>query len=114
MQDPLQQIYLINSTISGAEKGAKFMSADIKDYFLAMPMAQPEYTKVQYKHILEDIRSRYNLHTKVTTNNYIHIRIRKGVYGLKKAAILAYENFKRSLLPFGYAPVIDTVGVWKH
>ena len=90
------------------------MAADIKDYFLATTMAQPEYTKVQYKHIPEDIRSRYNPHTKVIANSYIYIRIKKCMYGLKQATILAYENLKRSLLPFGYAFIIGTVGYWKH
>ena len=37
-----------------------------------------------------------------------------GIYGLKQAAILVYENLKRSLLPFRYAPVICTAGFWKH
>ena len=52
---------LVNSTISHAKEGAKFMSADIKDYFLATPMDKAEYMKVQYKHIPEDIRLQYNL-----------------------------------------------------
>ena len=37
---------LINSTISDAKHGARFMSADIKDYFMATPIEQAEYMKV--------------------------------------------------------------------
>ena len=37
---------LVNSTISDAKHGARFMSADIKDYFLATPMKECEYMKV--------------------------------------------------------------------
>ncbi len=36
------------------------------------------------------------------------------MYGLKQAAILAYNNLKSHLKPFGYTPVIGTVGVWQH
>ena len=36
------------------------------------------------------------------------------MYGLKQAAILAYNNLKGHLKPFGYTPVIGTVGVWQH
>ena len=36
------------------------------------------------------------------------------MYGLKQAAILAYNNLQRSLKPFGYTPVTGTVGVWQH
>ena len=105
---------MINSVISDAKVGARFMTADIKDYFLATPMDRPEYMKVQFKHLPEDIKKKYNLHTKVTSNNYIYIRIKKGMYGLKQAAILAYDNLQQCLKPFGYTPVIGTVGVWQH
>ena len=36
------------------------------------------------------------------------------MYGLKQAAILAYDNLQQCLKPFGYTPVIGTVGVWQH
>ena len=36
------------------------------------------------------------------------------MYGLKKAAILAYDNIKESLKPYSYAPIIGTVGLWGH
>ena len=39
---------LINSTISNAKKGARFICIDIKDYFLAILMKNPEYMKVKY------------------------------------------------------------------
>ena len=35
----LETKVLLDSIISDASKGAKFMTADIKDYFLATPMA---------------------------------------------------------------------------
>ena len=105
---------LVNSTISDAKRGARFMSADIKDYFLATPMKNCEYMKVQYKHIPLDIRHQYNLEQKVTADNCIYIRIKKGMYGLKQAAILAYTQLKEKLLPHGYTPVTGTVGLWEH
>ena len=110
----LETKVLINSVISDAKSGAKFMTADIKDYFLATPMDRPEYTKVLYKHLPADIKQKYNLRTKVTSNNYIYIRIKKGIYGLKQAAILAYDNLQWRLKPFGYTHVTGTVGVWTH
>ena len=70
--------------------------------------------KVQYKHLPADIKKKYKLHDKVTSNQYIYIRIKKGMYGLKQAAILAYNNLQRCLKPHGYTPVTGTVGVWEH
>ena len=90
------------------------MTADIKDYFLATPMNKSEYMKVQYKYLPDDIELQYNLQEKVTANNYIYIKIKKGMYGVRQAAIMAYNNLQKSLKPFGYAPLISTVGVWQH
>ena len=90
------------------------MTSDINDDFLATLMAKFEYMKVQYKHILEDTKLKYNLKSMVTHNNYIYICIKKGMYGLKQAAIIVYDNLQKSLKPFGYDPVTGTVGVWKH
>ena len=36
------------------------------------------------------------------------------MYELKQATILAYENLQATLKPFGYAPIIGTVEIWKH
>ena len=80
---------LLNSIISEASKGARFMSADLDDFFLATPMEGDKYMRVKYKHIPEDIRIRYNLRTKVTKDNYAFIRIEKSMYGLKQASLLA-------------------------
>ena len=36
------------------------------------------------------------------------------MYGLKQAAILAYENLVRNLSQYGYRPVPYALGIWKH
>ena len=45
----------INSTISDAKKGARFMSYDLKYFFLASPMKESEYTKISMKYFPPDI-----------------------------------------------------------
>ena len=70
--------------------------------------------KTKYKYLPEDIRRRYNLHAKVTNDDYIYIRIRKGMPGLKQAAILAYQHSRNFLKPYGYEPIPGTAGLWKH
>ena len=42
----LETKILLNSIISDAKRGARFMSLDLKDCFLATPMNRPEYMKV--------------------------------------------------------------------
>ena len=36
------------------------------------------------------------------------------MYGLKQAAILAYNLIKKQLEPAGYIPIKETNGLWKH
>ena len=65
-------------------------------------MAGEEYMQVQYKHFPEDIKLCYNLASKVTAQGHIHIKIKKGMHGLKQAALLAYNCLKNNLAPHGY------------
>ena len=104
---------IINSTISDSKRGARFMSADLKDHFLASPMNRPEYMKIPYKYFPDDIIQKYNLQNKVS-NGYIYIKIKKGMYGLKQAALLAYNKLVQHLAPHGYRPVPHSLGLWTH
>ena len=110
----LETKIMINSTISNARRGARFITLDIKDYFLATPIRDPEYMRVRLKYIPEDIRKKYHIMDIVTKDNWVFIKIQKGMPGLKQAAILAYQHLKNSLEPYGYTPIEGTVGLWKH
>ena len=54
---------LLNSIIS--TPGAKFMTIDIKDFYLNTPMARYEYMSLKLCDILEDVTKHYNLEKKV-------------------------------------------------
>ena len=77
-------------------------------------MEGDEYMKVPYKHFPPDIRERYNLDFKVTVSGHIFIKVKNGMYGLKQAAILAYDNMKKHLATHKYHQIIGTTGMWKH
>jgi hypothetical protein len=85
----LETKLIVNSTISDAHNGSKFLCADLKDHFLASPMQDPEFMRIHYKYFPEAICKQYNLDQFVAPDGYIYIRIKKGMYGLKLAAILA-------------------------
>ena len=109
----LETKLLVNSIISDAKDNARFMSADLKDFFLASPMSRPEYMKMALKYIPQDIIERYNL-LELAVDGYVYIRINKGMYGLKQAEILAYQQLENFLSPAGYFPIPNTTGMWKH
>lgn len=52
--------------------------------------------KIAAKYIPADIKQRYNLQDKII-DGYIYIKIKRGMYGLKQAAILAHEQLVENL-----------------
>lgn len=110
----LETKLLLNSVISDAHKGARFMSMDLKDHFLASPMNRPEYMKIHRRHIPPDIFEQYKLIDIVTPDGFVYVKIKKGMYGLKQAAILAYQHLVNNLAPHGYTPCKYSLGLWTH
>ena len=104
---------LLNSIILDTHQGARFLTLDLKDHFLASPMPNPVYMKIPSRYIPTEIMTKYNLQPKIQ-NHYIYCKIKKGMYGLKQAALLAYNFLKHNLIPHGYAPIPHASGLWKH
>ena len=51
----LETKLILNSAISDAKKGARFLSADLKDHFLASPMEENEYMRIHARYYLDNI-----------------------------------------------------------
>lgn len=109
----LETKLLFNSVISDAQKGARFCSMDLKDMFLHTPMKDPEYMKISIKYFFEDIQQNYNLYN-IVQNDFIYIKIRKGMYGLKQVTVLAYIHLSKFLKDAIYYPIVGTLGLWAH
>ena len=90
------------------------MSLDIKDHFLATPTNDPEILRIKHRHVPADIVKRYIIDEFVTKDEWIYVKIQKGMPGLRQAATLAYYHLKNCLKPFGCTPVTRTTGTWKH
>jgi hypothetical protein len=61
----------------------------------------------------EEIVNKYNLDA-LAVDGWVYIEIRKGMYGLKQAGLLANQLLQTRLAPFGYYPVHHTPGLWLH
>jgi hypothetical protein len=79
---------LINSSLSTED--AAMMMMDIKNYYLGTPLPRFEYMKMLLSRFLEEIIQKYNLNA-VAVDSWVHIEIRKGMYGLKQAGLLANQ-----------------------
>jgi hypothetical protein len=47
-------------------------------------------------------------------NGYVYMEIRKGMYGLPQAGVLANKQLKERLARHGYFEQPHTPGLWKH
>ena len=54
-------------------------------------MLHPEFMRIPITCIPQDIITQYNLMEKVQ-NGYIYVKIKKGMYGLCQAGVLAYNK----------------------
>ena len=74
--DMLTVKLLLNSVIS--TKGARFMTIDIKDFYLNTPMPRYEYMRLKMADLPQDFINEYNLQAKVTPDGYVYCVIRRG------------------------------------
>ena len=70
--------------------------------------------KVHISKFPPDIITKYKLNEIKDAKGYIYIKIKKGMYGLKQASILAYHQLVKILKPHGYYPEPHSVGMWSH
>jgi hypothetical protein len=77
-------------------------------------MKRAEYMRIPLCFIPADIRETYNLDSNAHTDGYVYVEIMKGMYGLKQAAVLAYNNLVKNLAPHGYKPSRHSTGLWYH
>jgi hypothetical protein len=102
---------LINSTLSTED--AAMMMTDIKNYYVGTPLPQFEYMKMLLSRFPEEIVQKYNLNA-LAVDGWVYIEIRKGMYGLKQAGLLANQLLQTRLAPFGYYPARHTPGLCLH
>jgi hypothetical protein len=102
---------LINSTLSTED--AAMMMMDIKNYYIGTPLPRFEYMKTLLSHFPKEIIQKYNLDA-LAVDGWVYIEIRKGMYGLKQAVLLANQLLQTRLAPFGYYPARHTPGLWLH
>ena len=100
---------LINSTISTA--GAKFMTLDIKDFYLNTLISRYEYMRLRIANMPEEVIEHYNLCDKATPDGYVYCEIQKGIYGLPQAGIIAQQLLKEHLGNHGYHQRKTTPGL---
>eukprot|EP00979_Chaetoceros_neogracilis_P013015 scaffold3616_cov315-Chaetoceros_neogracile.AAC.1 len=71
-----------------------------------------QYMRIKADIIPAEVYAEYDV--PVNPDGYVYVEIRRGMYGLKEAGKIAFDQLVKKLAPFGYSPVEHTPGVWKH
>ena len=61
--------------------------------------------RIHSKYLPPDIREQYYIEWLVAADGYLYIKIIKVMYGIKQAAIIAYNQLISHIDPHGYYPV---------
>ena len=69
---------------------------------------------ISSKYFPPDIIARFHIDGLIVVDGYLYIKIVKGVYGLKQAAIIAYNRLIYHMEPHVYCPVTFTTEIWAH
>ncbi len=69
---------------------------------------------MKIKDLPEEFVTMYNLTNKATSDDFVYIKIHKGMYGLPQAGILAQELLEKRLNKHGYHQSPITPGLWRH
>ena len=102
----------INSVISDAKHGARYLTLDIKNFYLGTPMKYFQYIRVKREVIPQEVMDEYNF--TIEPDGHAYFEIRRGMYGLKEAGIIAFQQLVQKLRPYGYEPMKHTPGFWRH
>ena len=70
--------------------------------------------RLKVSDIPDEIMQEYNLHEKKTDEGYVYCEIRKGMYGLPQAGIIAQELLQERLAKVGYYQSKIIPGLWMH
>jgi len=102
---------LLNSVVS--DPNAKFMTADIKDFYLGTPLPTVEYMRIKLDHIPAHVIEQHGM-AAYARHGAVIVAVHKGIYGLPQAGILAQDRLVEHLAAHGYMQAPNTPCLFKH
>ena len=95
-------------------KGAKAMSADLKNFYLETPMERFEHARMKASLIPESFMKKHDPHDMVKSDGHVHLEIVKGMCGSPQAGRLANDLLRKRLAPCGCHECKHTPGLWRQ
>jgi hypothetical protein len=102
---------VLNSVCS--QKKAKFLTADLENFYLETLLDCPEYSRICIAQIPQEFINKYSLE-QCNHNGWVYFKTTKGIYGLKQAGKLANDLLTKQLSAHGYYQCATMPGLWRH
>ncbi len=100
-----------NSVVS--TPGAKYMCLDIIFFYLTTKLEYFENMRMPPDLFPLWIQIQYYM-IRLAYKEFVHLEMRRAVWGLPQAGILANKRLHWKLAPFGYFEHANTPGLWYH
>ena len=71
-----------------------------------------QYMRIHKKIIPQEVLDKYNII--FDDQDFTYVEIRRGMYGKKEAGVITFAQLVRKLKHFGYKPMPQTPGLWRH
>ncbi len=102
-------------TVWSALKMRRTCALTLKKFYLTVALEYFEYMKILLALFPAWMIEQYNLNTMaLDLDGWVYIKMRRAVWGLPKAGILANKHLRRKLAPFGYYESVNTPCLWRH
>ncbi len=89
------------------------MCLDIKFFYLTAKLEYFEYMRMPPDLFPLWIQIQYDL-IRLAYTGFVHLEMRRAVWGLPQAGILTNKPLRWKLAPFGYFEHANTPGLWYH
>ena len=90
------------------------MILDISNFYLMTHLKRKEYVKMKFSNFPETVIAHYNLCENATSEGFIYVAIKRGIYGIPQSGILAQTLLETRLNAHGYHQSKITPGLWTH
>jgi hypothetical protein len=100
-----------NSVVSTDK--AWYMCLDIKKFYLTTALEYFKKMKIPLSLFPTWTIEQYKL-SKLAVDGWVYIKMRRAIWGLPQAGILANKRLHQKLAPFGYHESVNTLGLWMN
>ena len=94
-------------------ENAHYMCLDMGNFYLTAVLEYYKYMKIPLTLFPSWIIEQYNLN-KHALNGFVHLEMRRAVWGLPQAGILANKQLQCKLAPHRYHKCVIAPGLWYH